>query len=41
MFIKADIVFMALGFDPVDLPKLFGSDDLKVTNWVTLKTYFY
>ena len=38
--IKADIVIKALGFDPENLPKLFGSDDLQVTRWGTLKTDF-
>ena len=38
--IKADIVIKALGFDPEDLPKLFGSEDLQVTKWGTLKTDF-
>ena len=38
--IKADIVIKALGFDPENLPKLFGSDDLLVTKWGTLKTDF-
>ena len=38
--IKVDIVIKALGFDPEDLPKLFGSDDLQVTKWGTLKTNF-
>ena len=38
--IKADIVIKALGFDPEDVPKLFGSDDLQVTKWGTLKTDF-
>ncbi len=38
--IKADIVIKALGFDPENLPKLFGSDDLQVTKWGTLKTNF-
>ena len=38
--IKADIVIKALGFDPEDLPKLYGSDDLQVTKWGTLKTDF-
>jgi len=38
--IKAGIVIKALGFDPEDLPKLFGSDDLQVTKWSTLKTDF-
>jgi len=38
--IKADIVIQALGFDPENLPKLFSSDDLRVTKWGTLKTNF-
>ncbi|MDB9740745.1 NAD(P)-dependent oxidoreductase [Candidatus Pelagibacter ubique] len=38
--IKADIVIKALGFDPENLPKLFGSEDLQVTKWGTLKTSF-
>ncbi|MDA7704370.1 NAD(P)-dependent oxidoreductase [Candidatus Pelagibacter sp.] len=38
--IKADIVIKALGFDPENLPKLFGSEDLQVTKWGTLKTNF-
>ncbi len=38
--IKADIVIKALGFDPENLPKLFGSDDLQVTRWGTLKVDF-
>jgi len=38
--IKADIVIKALGFDPENLPKLFGSEDLQVTKWGTLKTDF-
>jgi len=38
--IKADIVIKALGFDPENLPKLFGSEDLQVTRWGTLKTDF-
>jgi len=38
--IKADIVIKALGFDPENLPKLFNSDNLKVTKWGTLKTDF-
>ena len=27
----------ALGFDPEDLPKLFGQDKLKATRWGTVK----
>jgi glutamate synthase (NADPH) small chain len=38
--IKADIVIKALGFDPENLPKLFGSEDLQVTKWGTIKTNF-
>ncbi|MDB9831836.1 NAD(P)-dependent oxidoreductase [Candidatus Pelagibacter sp.] len=38
--IKADIVIKALGFDPENLPKLFGSEDLQVTKWGTVKTDF-
>ena len=38
--IKADIVIKALGFDPENLPKLFGSENLQVTKWGTLKTNF-
>ena len=38
--IKADIVIKALGFDPENLPKLFGSDDLQITRSGTLKTDF-
>jgi glutamate synthase (NADPH) small chain len=38
--IKADIVIKALGFDPENLPKLFGSDELQVTKWGTLKVDF-
>ena len=38
--IKADIVIKALGFDPENLPKLFSSDNLKVTRWGTLKVDF-
>ncbi|MDA9081870.1 NAD(P)-dependent oxidoreductase [Candidatus Pelagibacter sp.] len=38
--IKADIVIKSLGFDPENLPKLFDSENLKVTKWGTLKTDF-
>ncbi|WP_366655422.1 NAD(P)-dependent oxidoreductase [Fodinicurvata sp. EGI_FJ10296] len=34
--IEADIVIKALGFDPEDLPGLFGSPDLKVSRWGTV-----
>lgn len=35
--LDADMVIMALGFEPEDLPKLFGCDDLSVTRWGTLR----
>ena len=38
--IKADMVITALGFDPEDIPRMFGVDQLKVTKWGTLKTDF-
>ena len=38
--LKADMIIKALGFDPENLPKLFGSEDLQVTRWGTLKTDF-
>ncbi len=34
---EADLVIMALGFDPEDLPTMFGSADLAVTRWGTLR----
>lgn len=34
--LDADVVIKALGFDPEDLPKLFGEADLPVTRWGTL-----
>jgi glutamate synthase (NADPH/NADH) small chain len=33
----ADLVITALGFDPEDLPTLFGAPDLPVTRWGTIK----
>ena len=33
----ADLVIKALGFDPEDLPTLFGEPELKVTRWGTLQ----
>ncbi len=38
--LKTDMVIKALGFDPENLPKLFGSKELKITKWGTLKTDF-
>ena len=37
---QADLVIKALGFDPEDLPGLFGASDLGVTRWGTIKTDF-
>ncbi|MDJ0630429.1 MAG: NAD(P)-dependent oxidoreductase [Rhodobacter sp.] len=36
----ADLVIMALGFEPEDLPKLWGTDGLEVTRWGTIKADF-
>ena len=35
--LPANLVIKALGFDPEDLPKLFGKDELEVTRWGTVK----
>jgi glutamate synthase (NADPH) small chain len=35
--LEADLVIKALGFDPEDLPTLFGQPELPVTRWGTLK----
>ncbi|MET0138290.1 MAG: NAD(P)-dependent oxidoreductase [Sphingobium sp.] len=35
--LEADLVIQALGFDPEDLPGLFGASDLAVTRWGTLR----
>ena len=35
--LRANLVIKALGFDPEDLPKLFGQDELEVTRWGTVK----
>ena len=35
--IKADMVIKALGFDPENLPKLFGNSNLAVSTWGTVK----
>jgi glutamate synthase (NADPH) small chain len=35
--LPADMVIKALGFDAEDLPRLFGSPDLGVTRWGTLR----
>jgi glutamate synthase (NADPH/NADH) small chain len=34
---EADLVIGALGFDPEDLPRLFGQPDLGVSRWGTVK----
>ena len=36
----ADIVIKALGFEPEDLPKLWGVNGLEVTRWGTVKADF-
>jgi len=36
----ADIVIKALGFEPEDLPTLWGEDALEVTRWGTIKADF-
>ncbi|ODT58927.1 MULTISPECIES: NAD(P)-dependent oxidoreductase [Paracoccus] len=36
----ADLVIKALGFEPEDLPKLWGVDGLEVTRWGTIKASF-
>ena len=38
--LKSDMVIKALGFDPENLPELFGCKELKVSKWGTLKTDF-
>ena len=35
--VKADLVIKALGFDPEDLPGMFGEPELEVSRWGTLK----
>jgi glutamate synthase (NADPH/NADH) small chain len=39
--IEADIVIKALGFDPEDLPQMFGEPDLAVSRWGTIKADFH
>ncbi len=36
--LQADLVIKALGFEPEDLPRLFGAEGLGVTRWGTLRT---
>ena len=35
--VKADMVINALGFDPENLPKLFNSPNLSISEWGTIK----
>ncbi len=35
--VNADLVIKSLGFDPENLPKLFGAEDLTVSRWGTVK----
>ena len=37
---EADLVIKALGFEPEDLPALWGQPELTVTNWGTIKAEF-
>jgi glutamate synthase (NADPH/NADH) small chain len=37
---EADLVITALGFEPEDLPTLWGEADLPVTRWGTVKAEF-
>ncbi|MCR9174532.1 MAG: NAD(P)-dependent oxidoreductase [Alphaproteobacteria bacterium] len=38
--IECDMAIKALGFDPEDLPKLFGADGLDVSQWGTVRIDF-
>jgi glutamate synthase (NADPH/NADH) small chain len=38
--LPAQLVIKALGFDPEDLPTLFGAPELKVSRWGTIKADF-
>ena len=38
--LPAQLVIKALGFDPEDLPTLFGASELKVSRWGTIKADF-
>ena len=35
--LEVDMVIKALGFDPENIPKLFGSENLSVSKWGTIK----
>ena len=39
--VPADLVITALGFDPEDLPTLFGAPDLNVSRWGTVRVDFH
>ncbi len=36
--LQADLVILALGFDPEDVPTLFGAPELGVSRWGTIRT---
>jgi glutamate synthase (NADPH/NADH) small chain len=38
--VPADMAILALGFDPEDMPTLFGEEDLKVSRWGTVSIDF-
>ncbi|NNG03650.1 MAG: FAD-dependent oxidoreductase, partial [Inquilinus sp.] len=38
--LEADLVIKALGFDPEDLPTLFGAPELKISRWGTIGVDF-
>jgi glutamate synthase (NADPH/NADH) small chain len=38
--LEVDLVIKALGFDPEDLPRLFGTPGLAVSRWGTIRTDF-
>ncbi len=38
--LAADLIIEALGFEPEDLPTIFNKEELKVTNWGTIKINF-
>jgi len=38
--VSTDLVIKALGFDPEDLPQLWGIQELKITRWGTINTQF-
>ena len=38
--LSVDLVIKSLGFDPENLPRLFGEEDLQVSQWGTIKVDF-